>query len=628
MSSKTLLILLFLLPTVLIAQYDGYYTFPIRPGLQNFLSGTMGEIRGTHFHAGLDIKTGGVTGYKIHAVADGYVSRIKISPYGYGRALYVTHPNQTISVYAHLKSFREDMEKFVLEQQYEKESFSVNLFPDKKFKVSKGEIIGVSGNTGSSRAPHLHFEIRDINNKPLNPLNMGFTEVIDNIPPIITRIAFQCMDIQSRINGVYGRKELRVYQPKTGQYLIKDQISLEGRIGVEIIAHDKLDGSPWNRNGFPEIQVRHNDQLIFHQDIKIMSFAQKSNIKAYMNFENYKKRNVKFQKLYIDDGNWLTIYETAVNRGVINIADTSAQTIEIKLIDTYQNTSTLQFSSHTSNRHSMDYVEKGTIPRVEVHDNYLKVIKSHENSTEVITLVHNNVNYYLSPTYETSNSTVYLWDLQDLIPEKVNLGDTSIYTNIIGRITPSSTIDISHKDFKIEGKRNSVFDTLYIQYDKSYDGNSSGDIFSFRNILDPIRLHLNLTLKPQYTHTNLSKTHVYGIIGNKLHYQGGEWNEKNEITFKTKDLMSYTLAIDTIPPILEPQVINYYQAKIQIEDTLSGIKTYRASINGDFLLMEWDIGKKIIKSRKLDPTIPLKGEFYLQVSDNAGNESTFTKHID
>ena len=122
-----------------------------------YLSGTFGELRSNHFHSGIDIKTQGVQGKNVYAIADGYVSRIKVSAGGYGKVLYITHPNGTVSVYGHLKKFNKEIEKYVRDLQYKNESFEVETFPEKNLlPVIKSDVIAYSGNTGSSGGPHLH----------------------------------------------------------------------------------------------------------------------------------------------------------------------------------------------------------------------------------------------------------------------------------------------------------------------------------------------------------------------------------------------------------------------------------------------------------------------------------------
>ena len=136
------------------------YLFPIKPGVQNYLSGNLGELRGDHFHMGLDIKTNGKIGIPVYATSNGYVERIRVSGTGYGKVIYLKHEDGNKSVYAHLNKFNTTLEKYVLNYQYTNKTFIANLYPSsKRFSYKKGELLGFSGNSGSSGGPHLHFEI-------------------------------------------------------------------------------------------------------------------------------------------------------------------------------------------------------------------------------------------------------------------------------------------------------------------------------------------------------------------------------------------------------------------------------------------------------------------------------------
>ena len=149
------------------------------------LSGTFGELRSNHFHSGLDIKTQQREGLNVYASAEGYVSRIKISHWGYGKALYITHPNGYTTVYGHLKKFSPTIEAYVKRHQYEKEKFQIQLFPkEDELKVTKKQVVALSGNSGGSGGPHLHYEIRDANARPTNPMLFGI-EIKDTKAPQI-----------------------------------------------------------------------------------------------------------------------------------------------------------------------------------------------------------------------------------------------------------------------------------------------------------------------------------------------------------------------------------------------------------------------------------------------------------
>ena len=161
-----------------------YFISPMNIPLS--LTGTFSEIRTNHFHAGIDIPTNKKTGYPIYACADGYVSRIKVSPWGFGKAIYLNHPNGLTTVYAHLENFNSEIQEFIRGEQYKKQKFSIDQSIEKeRFKIFKGQIIGYSGSSGNSTGPHLHFEVRKTKNqKPINPLYFKFP-IKDTINPTI-----------------------------------------------------------------------------------------------------------------------------------------------------------------------------------------------------------------------------------------------------------------------------------------------------------------------------------------------------------------------------------------------------------------------------------------------------------
>ena len=193
----------------------GYFLFPINPNQQNFLAGGMGDLRSDHFHAGIDIKTQGREGLPVYATGDGYISEVRVQTSGYGNVIFITHPNGFVSVYGHLKTFAEPLASYIKKKRIESQTFEIKLLlqPD-EFKVARGQIIGLSGNTGGSAGPHLHFEIRDTHNNILNPLNFGFTEIQDSVPPIFQQLIIKTLTTDSRINGEFGKQ---LYHPKKYQ---------------------------------------------------------------------------------------------------------------------------------------------------------------------------------------------------------------------------------------------------------------------------------------------------------------------------------------------------------------------------------------------------------------------------
>ncbi|NNK82539.1 MAG: M23 family metallopeptidase, partial [Flavobacteriaceae bacterium] len=211
------------------------------------LSGTFGELRSNHFHSGLDIKTQQREGLKVYSAAEGYVSRIKISHYGYGKALYITHPNGYTTVYGHLQKFSKKIEDYLKKQQYDKETYEIELFPSSNvLKINTNEIVAFSGNTGGSGGPHLHFEIRDKKERPMNPMLFG-VNIKDSRKPLVLGVFAYPIGKYSHVNHTNNRVKLRLIPKQNGVFEVEN-IKACGKIGFGIVTYDQQDMAA-NKNG-------------------------------------------------------------------------------------------------------------------------------------------------------------------------------------------------------------------------------------------------------------------------------------------------------------------------------------------------------------------------------------------
>src|SRR6056297_590248 len=309
-----------------------------------YLSGTFGELRSNHFHAGIDIKTGGETGKKIYTIQDGYVSRIHISTSGYGKSLYITHPNGYISVYGHLSRYNNKIEKYIKEYQYDNQTHTLKIFPDKSlFPVKKGDIIAYSGNSGYSFGPHLHFEIRKSkDHTPLNALLFNF-DVKDNIKPKILGIAVYPANPNSYINGKNTKKIIDTKGIR-GDYQLKndDTLRVSGDIGFGIETYDYLNESN-NKCGVYSIELKINNSRIYYHEIQEIPFHKMRFINTHIDYETKIKDGRKFQKSFISPNNDLSIYKNVVNNGIIHFSENRVYNIQYIVKDSYQNTSKLDF---------------------------------------------------------------------------------------------------------------------------------------------------------------------------------------------------------------------------------------------------------------------------------------------
>lgn len=236
------------------------------------LSGTFGELRTNHFHSGIDIKSSkGTVGDPIYAAWDGHISRIAVKSTGYGNALYIDHPNGKTTVYAHLHRFEPEVAAYIKEQQYIKESYEVNLYPDSSlFTIQKGEQIGLMGNSGRSFGPHLHFEIRDTKSEvPLNPLHKGAL-ISDATAPQLRELKIDYMDPDHR---TFYQKKYRTINLGKRRYKIRGDTILAGawRVGTQIKAYDLMEGAS-NLNGIYAMEIKVDDEPVFSFSMDSISF--------------------------------------------------------------------------------------------------------------------------------------------------------------------------------------------------------------------------------------------------------------------------------------------------------------------------------------------------------------------
>lgn len=311
-----------------------------------YLSGNFGEIRSTHFHAGIDIKTQGVAGKRIIATDDGYISRIKVSINSYGKTIYINHPNGYTTVYGHLSKFNANVEKLVKDIQYQNNEFEINYFPDpKEFPVQKGELVGFSGNTGSSEGPHLHFEIRETAYQiPVNPLFFNF-KIIDNIPPVLYSLSVYPLNKNSWINNKKELKQFKLLKIKD-QYILNDTnaLILSGDIGFGLEMNDYLNGSS-NKCGIYSLSAFINDDLIYNYTLDKFAFSESAYVRSHIDYAEKIKSKKTIQKTFIAPNNDLSIYKSQQNRGVYNFDKDTSYSIKLIAKDAYGNESTLFFKA-------------------------------------------------------------------------------------------------------------------------------------------------------------------------------------------------------------------------------------------------------------------------------------------
>ncbi len=285
------------------------------------LGGSFGELRPNHFHSGIDFRTKQKEGFPIYATADGFVSRIKISTGGYGKSIYIDHPNGFTTVYAHLQRFDTKIQEMLNAEHYTKMSYEIEIHPKPdELIVKKGDLIAYSGNTGSSGGPHLHFEIRDTKTeKIINPLYFGFdSAVADTKKPLINGLIAYPMSDSSQVNGSAKPIFVNLILQKDGSYLA-DKVISSGKIAFGINAHDISDFS-YGKNGIYKLNAFLNGMPYYSYEFETFSFDESKYINAFIDFPRYKSQNQRFQKLFVGYVYPNSIVKILKNDGIIDVS--------------------------------------------------------------------------------------------------------------------------------------------------------------------------------------------------------------------------------------------------------------------------------------------------------------------
>lgn len=325
--------------TTLFAQTDypkNYFCPPLDIPLQ--LSGNFGELRPNHFHAGFDMKTLQREGLSVYAVADGYISRIKISTFGNGKTIYIDHPNGFTSVYGHLQKATGAIEAFIKKTQYNEQSFEIEVyFKPGEMPVAKGQLIALSGNTGASEGPHLHFEFRDTKTeKIINPMFFGFDSLMkDSKPPVVSNLYVYPLDAKTTVNHSQRSIPVNLSLQKDGTYLA-DKVRSNGKIGFGIIANDYDDVSS-NKNGIFDVNLSSNGNSIFRYQFNTYSFDEMRFVNAFIDYSIYKKSGQRIQKLFMNPPYGLSIIKTDESKGIITVLPNLTSVCNLVVADYYGN---------------------------------------------------------------------------------------------------------------------------------------------------------------------------------------------------------------------------------------------------------------------------------------------------
>ncbi|MFH1160921.1 MAG: M23 family metallopeptidase [bacterium] len=542
----------------------GYFRSPV--DFVIFLSGSYGETRTNHFHSGIDIRTNGEIGKPVYAAADGYVSRVFVSPYGFGKALYINHAAGYTTVYGHLDRFTGAIASYVREQQYRKESFSLDMeVPTEKIKVKKGELVGYSGNSGSSVGPHLHFEIRDARNQePLDPIAFGIP-LQDKTRPQILTVRIYPFDDFSMVNFVNRPLSIQAVAGSNGYFLqTKDTIRVSGNIFFGIEAFDCQDQSTL-QNGIKSVELKMDGQTVFRQAVERFAFADTRYVNSVIDYALNNRTKQRVLRSYIAPGNTLDIYQDVVNRGMFNFVDDRAHKITYIVKDGMGNVSTLSFW-----------------------------VKSHPPPPGGA-----------RPLEPKPMGTLFSWDRPN-----------QYHTDDIRFDMPARAL---YEDIDFTCQTHPPFN------------GSSARVYEIHNEETPIQLHCDLAIRAEKLPASLQgKALVVKLEKNKFVSQGGKYSA-GFVTTRIREFGEYTVSVDTTAPKITP--VNIFNNKnisrqgnivVTISDDLSGISSYRGTLNDQWILMDFDAKRNRLAylfDSRLKPGV---NKFHLVVTDGVGNRTEYS----
>jgi hypothetical protein len=347
-SFHSLLIFVLINCSVGFSQVDNPSDFHSPLAIPLAISANFGELRPNHFHMGVDFKTNGVEGIPLYAIENGFISRVKVSPYGYGKVIYIDHPNGITSVYAHCSKFKGALDSLVKKAQENEQNFEIEIyFTPTDIPVKKGELIALSGNSGSSTAPHLHFELRDTKTEiALNPLVYGFN-ISDHVAPEIK--ALKVYSVTAEGYQIPGKSKIApVSKGKFGYYIGGDQLlipadycSEKGGVGFAFEVVDHVDNSQ-NACGLYASTLRTEKDTLFSQKFDKISFDESRFVNSHKDYQEYSKSKRKFHKSYKTQHNPLEIYKSGKS-GIFILKPEDSLQITYAVTDPNANQSELKF---------------------------------------------------------------------------------------------------------------------------------------------------------------------------------------------------------------------------------------------------------------------------------------------
>ncbi len=542
-----------------------YYIYPLE-GVSKLYSANFGELRSDHFHSGIDIKTEGVEGKRVVAVADGYVSRISMSPYGYGLALYVAHPNGSTSVYGHLSKFMEPVANYVESERYRSNVNTVNLYcTPSQFPVKQGDVIALSGNSGGSFGPHLHFEIREsVQQEPINVVAQKIITPKDAIAPLIMRVHYIETDNVQGITHKAPRKSFEVAKNQSSYALADDVVVPVGRQGYFVIEASDRRNDVYNTFGIYRLAAWVDGVKFFEYKMDKFLYSNTRYCNAIGYYPLVIKSRNEVLRLSAAENTDKSHYTTLVNKGVITSVAGESREINIDVEDDCGNLSQLKFSIKGKGDDA--------------------IFKAQESDPKMLA-------FYNKPfVYRTD-------DISVTIPAK------ALYESVV----------------------------FSCEVSESADSTILSKIYDVLNVETPLQKAMTISVAADIPKELQSKVGLICISrSGKPSFAGGVYRYGNVVATSRNAGRFYVVA-DTKAPVLKLKIEEGADLKAakhftcSIADDLSGVKSYSATLNGEWIAL--DLDKGVMRHNFRNAPTGQEHTLVVYAEDGVGNKTEITRNF-
>lgn len=579
------------------------YLWPTDSG--QYLSSTFGETRSAHFHAGLDIKTWGQEGYRVFSSRDGILHRLLITERGYGKAIYLQHPDGSYTVYAHLQRFNNHFRHIADSIRMQSHSFEMDetLF-HKQIEVKQGDVIGYTGSTGIG-PPHLHFEIRDPSNNPINALTKEL-EVKDDIPPVFSSLIVEPLSHKSRVNG--SAKSLSKRARKQDGSFDFGTIAISGEAGLAVNVYDQSN-EVYNAYAVYSLTLMKESDTLFHQLLNEIDFEYESEM-FLDRIAPFGSTHRGHQRLYGKEGHNNPFYLIEKSGAILTPPEDSSATYTIVASDYFGNTSTANVIIVRDSTISNKPASMTSPPDTWYwHEDWV--------SPDLVNSINLKKGFGGVP-----------WDTD----QEIILGDSSVEkAKHSARISPKAQVSLKHPSQRMQlfFPKNSVFDTLSILY--SYDLENDTIALSIQPQMLPLKQKFGVQfyLGEYYEQGNAYRLFRKGSSDGSLSYVDSELKGRSVFGYPS-EMGEFVILPDNDPP----EVTNFrvhqtdydmWQIRADVGDALSGINSESAhfTVNGVRGIAEYDYEEEIITYYHPNFFPVAENKVFLLIEDKAGNKAEY-----